>query len=61
MAQSYCHVPVAALVVPFYANAVRAELPVLPVLPVLEVAEDGDRDVQFGELVPSHWAESGVQ
>ena len=60
MAQGYCHVPVAALAVPLYADAVRAELPVLPVLPVLEVAEQRDGDLQVGQLITRHRAEPRI-
>ena len=52
--------PVPALAVPLYPDAVHAEVPVGPVRAVLELAEDGDGDLEVGELLPRHGAEPRV-
>ena len=38
----------------------HAEVPVGPVRAVLELAEDGDGDLEVGELLPRHGAEPRV-
>ena len=54
-----CSFPVSSLAEPLDPDPVGPQHPVRPVRPVLEVAEDGDGDLEVGQLLSGHRVEPG--